>query len=76
MVITKVDANSDAADKGLQPGDVVLKIGDHNVKTPQDIQSGVAEAKKGGRKSVLLLIAKSGGNTGLSRWISVRRDPV
>ncbi len=27
VVITKVDPNSDAADKGLQPGDVVLKVG-------------------------------------------------
>jgi serine protease Do len=64
VVITKVDANSDAADKGLQPGDVVLKIGSRTVKTPQDVQTGVAEAKKGGRKSVLLLVARSAGGTG------------
>ena len=63
VVITKVDANSDAADKGLQPGDVVLKIGARTVKTPQDVQSGVADAQKGGRKSVLLLIARSAGGT-------------
>jgi serine protease Do len=63
VVITKVDPNSDAADKGLQPGDVVLKIGNVTVKTPQDVQSGVAEAKKGGRKSVLLLVARSSGGT-------------
>ena len=63
VVITKVDADSDAADKGLQPGDVVLKIGDRTVKTPQDVQSGVAEARESGRKSVLLLVAKSGGGT-------------
>ena len=64
VVITKVDANSDAADKGLQPGDVVLKIGGKTVKTPQDIQTGVADARKGGRKSVLLLVARSAGTTG------------
>jgi serine protease Do len=61
VVITKVDPNSDAADKGLQPGDVVLKIGSVTVKTPQDVQSGVAAAKKGGRKSVLLLVSRAGG---------------
>ena len=60
VVITKVDPDSDAADKGLQPGDVVLKIGNRAVKTPQDVQAGVAEAKKGGRKSVLLLVARPG----------------
>jgi len=64
VVITKVDPDSDAADKGLQPGDVVLKIGNRAVKTPADFQSGIAEAQKGGRKSVLLLVAHGQGGTG------------
>ena len=64
VVITKVDPDSDAADKGLQPGDVVLKINNRAVKSPADFQSGVAEAQKGGRKSVLLLVARSQGGTG------------
>ncbi len=63
-VITKVDPDSDAADKGLQPGDVVLRIGNHSVRSPADFQAGVAEAKKGGRNSVLLLVAHSQGGTG------------
>ncbi len=63
-VITKVDPDSDAADKGLQPGDVVLRIGSRIVRTPADFQSGVAEAKKGGHNSVLLLVAHGQGSTG------------
>jgi serine protease Do len=63
-VITKVDPDSDAADKGLQPGDVVLRIGNRAVRNPVDFQTGVAEAKKGGRSSVLLLVAHSQGGTG------------
>jgi len=63
-VITKVDPDSDAADKGLQPGDVVLRIGNKAVRTPADFQAGVAEAKKGGRNSVLLLVAHGQGGTG------------
>jgi serine protease Do len=63
-VITKVDPDSDAADKGLQPGDVVLRVGNRIVRTPADFQTGVAEAKKGGRSSVLLLVAHSQGGTG------------
>jgi serine protease Do len=62
-LITKVDPDSDAADKGLQPGDVVLRIGSHAVKSPADFQAGVAEAKKGGRSSVLLLVQRSQGGT-------------
>ncbi len=64
VVITRVDPDSDAADKGLQPGDVVLRIGNRTVKTPADFQSGVSDAQKGGRKSVLLLVAHSQGGTG------------
>ena len=63
-VITKVDPDSDAAEKGLQPGDVVLRVGNKIVRTPTDFKSGVAEAKKGGRSSVLLLVAHSQGGTG------------
>ncbi len=62
-VITKVDPDSDAADKGLQPGDVVLKVGSKVVKNPADFQSGVADAKKGGRSSVLLLVQRNQGGT-------------
>jgi serine protease Do len=62
-VITKVDPDSDAADKGLQPGDVVLKVGSRVVKNPADFQSGVADAKKGGRSSVLLLVQRNQGGT-------------
>lgn len=62
-VITKVDPDSDAADKGLQPGDVVVKIGARAVRNPADFQAGVAEAKKGGRSSVLLLVQRSQGGT-------------
>jgi serine protease Do len=63
-VITKVDPDSDAADKGLQPGDVVLRVGNRIVRSPADFQTSVAEAKKGGKTSVLLLVARSQGGTG------------
>ncbi len=64
VVITKVDPSSDAASKGLQPGDVVLKLNNHTVKSPADFVSGVSEAQKAGRKSVLLLVARQSGATG------------
>jgi serine protease Do len=67
VLITKVDPDSDAADKGLQAGDIVMSVGNRNVRTPQDIQKGVAEAQGQGRKSVLLLVATSAG----SRFIAV-----
>ncbi len=64
VLITKVDPSSDAADQGLEAGDVVLKVGTRNVATPADVQAGVADAKRAGRKSVLLLVARAQGQTG------------
>jgi len=43
---------------------VVMRVGNRAVRTPTDFQTGVAEAKKGGRTSVLLLVAHSQGGTG------------
>jgi serine protease Do len=70
VLITKVDPNSDAADKGLQPGDIVMSVSNKTVRTPQDIQKGISDAKGQGRKSVLLLVATSNG----SRFVAVDID--
>ena len=61
VVVASVDPNSEAADKGFRPGDVIVGVGNKNVRTPADIEQGVADAKKSGRETVLLLVA---GDTG------------
>jgi len=60
VLVTKVDPESDAADKGLQPGDVLLSVGNKTVRTPQDVERSVAAAHSAGRKSVLLLVSTEG----------------
>ena len=60
VFVTKVDPESDAADKGIQPGDVLLKVGFQAVRTPQDVEKSVAAAHTAGRKSVLLLVSSNG----------------
>ena len=67
VLITKVDPDSDAADKGLQPGDIVMSVSNRSVHTPQDVQKTVADARGQGRKSVLLLVATAQG----SRFVAV-----
>lgn len=61
--VAGVDASSDAAQKGLRQGDMILRAGDKAVSTPADLKAAVAEAKKAGRKSVLLFVGRGGQHT-------------
>jgi serine protease Do len=60
VAIAGVDAASDAAQKGLKRGDVILQAGGHPTHAAADVRAAVAEAKKEGRKQVLLFIARGG----------------
>jgi serine protease Do len=62
IVVTSVDPNGQAAEKGLQTGDVILAVGDSHVSAPNDLEQKMADAKASGRKSVLLRV-KSGEQT-------------
>ncbi|HEY1962428.1 MAG TPA: DegQ family serine endoprotease [Rhizomicrobium sp.] len=61
VVITKVDPNSDAADKGIQPGDVIVSIANKPVHSPQEIKSRIADAKSQGRSALLVLVNGQNG---------------
>jgi serine protease Do len=61
VVVSSVDPNSEAADKGFRPGDVVIGISSKTVRTPADIESGIADARRTGRDSVLFLVASGTG---------------
>ena len=60
-VITNVDPNSEAAEKGFRPGDVIVSVGNKNVRAPADIEQGITEAKRANRESVLFLVVGRGG---------------
>jgi serine protease Do len=62
VVVTDVDTSSDAAQKGIKSGDVIVAINDVAVKSPEDLVNGVKEAAKLGRKAVLMRV-KSGSDT-------------
>ncbi len=58
VVVTSVDSSSDAAEKGIQRGDVIVAIQGQKVTTPAQVSAAVAAAKKAGRGSVLLLVKR------------------
>ena len=70
VVITDVDAGGPAADKGMRAGDVVVEVAQDDVKTTDQILSKVDDAKKAGRKSVLLLVDRQGD----LRFVAVKID--
>ena len=57
VVVTQVYPNSEAAEKGLAAGNVIVRVGGKDVTQPAEIVRGVADAKAAGRDTVLLLIA-------------------
>ena len=63
VVITGIDQTSNAADRRLTPGTVVVKLGEELVSTPADIEGRIEQLKKSGKKSVLLLLATPDGDT-------------
>lgn len=56
VVVQSVDPSSEAAEKGIQPGDIIVKVSGRDVKTPADVVEGVRQAKKADKASVLLLL--------------------
>ena len=60
VVVESVGSGTDAQDKGLRAGDLILKAGNRPSTRPADIQAAVAEAGHANRKDVLLMISRGG----------------
>ena len=59
-LITGVKASSDAGEKGLHGGDIVVHAGDRAISAPADVVAAAAAAKKEGRTSILLGVRRDG----------------
>jgi serine protease Do len=61
VVVTEVEAGSDAAEKRITAGDVIVEVAQEAVKAPQDIRARVQTLKEEGRRLALLLISNAQG---------------
>ena len=61
VVITNVDAASDAADKRLSAGEVIVEVAQEAVTNAADVKKRLDQLKKDGKKSILLLVSNADG---------------
>ena len=62
VVVTGVDSSGAAAEHGFATGDVILEVAGKLVSTPGDVRKVIADAKLGGKRTVLMRV-KKGENT-------------
>jgi serine protease Do len=60
VVIVDVAEGSAAARESLRPGDVIVEVGQEEVSSPPEVAAKVGQAQQDAKKSVLLLIDRSG----------------
>jgi serine protease Do len=60
VVVTSVDPNSDAAEKGVQPGDVILQAGGRAVASPAELTTAVQAAERANRPLLLQVDGRAG----------------
>jgi len=58
VIITAVDPNANAAEQGLQRGDLIVSVNNQPVTSPGQVVAAVDAARKAGRSSVLLLVQR------------------
>ena len=71
VVISAVTPNSTAAEKRLQPGEVLVEINQEPVKQPADAADKFRSLKTAGKKTALLLVANARGEV---RFVAVPVD--
>ncbi len=71
VVVTDVTADGIAAEKKLEPGDIVLEAGGKKVATSVEVVEALDAAVKAGKSSILLLVAK-GGKESETRFFALK----
>ncbi|TKW68128.1 MAG: Do family serine endopeptidase [Paracoccus denitrificans] len=60
VVISEVEADSDAADKGLATGDVITEANQQPIASVEDLETQITAVREAGRKSILLMLRRGG----------------
>ncbi len=71
VVVTDVDPEGPAAEKRVQPGDVIVEVGQEAIVEPADVVARVDALKEEGRRSILLLLSNGKGEL---RFLALRAE--
>lgn len=72
VVVTGVRRGSPAAERGLQPGDIILQIDQMPVEQPEQLAERVRQARDAKRKAIALLINREGSTRFLAVPLSAQ----
>jgi len=61
VVVTQVNPDGPAAERGFKTGDIILDVGGATVSTPSEVKKALADAKGAGKKTVLMRVKSEGG---------------
>ena len=70
VLVTEVDPDSAADQRGLRAGDVILSVSSRDVKSADDILAAIAAAGRAGRKAALFHVE----NSNRSRFVALPID--
>ena len=70
-LVSEVEVGSNAADKGIKVGEVIVEVNQEAVANAEDVSARVDDLKKEGRKNALLMVSTKEGDI---RFVVVRID--
>jgi serine protease Do len=71
VLVKSVAANSDSAQKGVAGGDIILRVQDNPVATPDDVRSAIGAARTAKRDYVLMLVLPKKSDVGGPKWVAL-----
>ncbi len=71
VLVTAVEPGSEAAEKSLKAGEVIVQVSQKDVSTADEVTARIEELKSEGRRTVMLLVS---GEDNKLRFVSLRLD--
>ncbi|MFD2237330.1 Do family serine endopeptidase [Aureimonas populi] len=62
VVVTEVEERSAAGEKGIEPGSVIVEIGQEEVATAAEMRERLSSLRAGGQRNALMLVAAANGD--------------